>query len=306
VIENKVGFSMKVYYFTVLVVWVFSILSVLLVVKIEGSCLGQIQVDGEGATYIMTGNPAGVSVSGSSLQLKYDNGALYTAKCQANFDPTVFRRFYVLNRTLSFTADVSSISCGCNAAFYFVLMPAYNQNQQPDPTKCGDYYCDANQVCGIFCPEVDLMEANRAALQITPHKCNNPIGKYYPYCDGDGCGRNTKNMGNNYGYGSNFLVNTQHPFNISYNFQTSGGVLSRIVSTISQNGRQFAIVHDESCGSGYLASLTDAFSQGLVLTTSYWSGATGSTMSWLDVPPCNSNENCDTSGTAIYSDIMVY
>jgi len=279
----------------------------ILFVNIEGSCLGQIQIDGVGATYIMSGNPEGVSVAGSTLQLKYDYGAMYTSKCQSNFDPTVFQRFYVLNKTLSFTADVSTISCGCNAAFYFVLMPAYNQNQQPDPTKCGDYYCDANQVCGIYCPEVDLMEANRAALQITPHKCNSPNGKYYPYCDGDGCGIGTKNMGNNYGFGSNYLINTQHPFNISYNFQTSGGVLSRIVSTISQNDRQFTITHDESvCGSAYLPSLTNAFSQGLVLTTSYWSGSSGSTMSWLDVPPCNINENCDTSGTAIYKDIILH
>ena len=25
----------------------------------------------------------------------------------------------------------------------------------------GDYYCDANQVGGTFCPEFDIMEANK-------------------------------------------------------------------------------------------------------------------------------------------------
>jgi len=151
------------------------------------------------------------------------------------------------------------------------------------------------------------MEANRAAFAITPHKCDAPTGKWYPHCDGGGCSVRTKDMGNNYGFGSNFLINTQKPFNISYNFQTSGGVLSKIVSTFSQDSSHFSVTHDQSnCGNGYLAALTDAFKQGLVLTGSYWSGPSGSTMSWLDVPPCNVNENCDTSGTAMFKDIAVY
>jgi len=279
---------------------------ILLFSKINGLCLGQIPITGEAPTYIMAGSSDGVNVAGNGLQLKWNHGATYTAKCQTNFDPDVFRRFYVLDKTLSFTTDVSTISCGCNAAIYFVLMPAYNQSQKPDPSSCGNYYCDANQVCGLWCPEVDLMEANRAAFAITPHKCDAPVGKWYSHCDGGGCSIRTNKMGNNYGFGSNFIINTQQPFNVSYNFQTSGGVLSRIVSTFSQQDRHFTVTHDESlCGSNYLASLTDAFSQGLVLTASYWSGSSGSTMSWLDVPPCDINESCDKVGTAIFRDLIV-
>jgi len=269
-------------------------------------CLGQIQITGEEPTYIMAGSSAGISVQGSQLQLKHNHGATYTAKCQANFDPNVFRRFYVLDKTMSFTTDVSTVSCGCNAALYFVLMPAYNHSQQPDPTQCGNYYCDANNVCGLWCPEVDLMEANRAGFAVTPHSCDAPTGKWYPKCDGAGCSLRTKTMGNNYGFGSNFVIDTHFQFSVSFNFQTSGGVLSRIVTTFSQDNRHFTIIHNESaCGSGYLASLTDSFRQGMVLTGSHWSGTSGSTMSWLDVPPCDINENCDTTGTAIFKDIVV-
>jgi hypothetical protein len=282
------------------------LLTLLFLTQIHADCLGQIQITGEPTTYIMAGSPEGLTVSGTQLQLKHNRGATYTAKCQNNFDPNVFGRFYVLDHTLSFTTDVSSVSCGCNAALYFVLMPAYNQSQQPDPSTCGNYYCDANQVCGLWCPEFDLMEANRAGFAITPHKCDNPTGKWYPHCDGRGCSIQTKTMGNNYGYGANFIINTQNEFNVSISFQSQGGVLAQVVTTLSQQTRKFTVTHNQSlCGAGYLAALTDAFKQGWVLTASHWSGANGGTMSWLDVPPCDINENCDPNGTAVFKDLVI-
>jgi len=271
-------------------------------------CIGQIYVDDgqEGPTYIMTIGKEGTIVGGSQLKIKHGYRLYYTQKCQQNYDPTVFKPFYVLGKTLSFKTDVSSIGCGCNAAFILVSIPAYNQSQQPDPTMCNDYYCDADHVCDHWCPEMDLMEANRAAIAVTPHKCDPPQGKWYPSCDHHGCSLNTKVMGNSYGYGSTYTINTQYPFNVSFNFQMSSGDLSRIVTTFSQDNRQLIITHDDgTCGGGYLASLTSAFNQGMVLATSFWSGATGGDMEWLDVPPCNINENCDTSGIVTFSDLAL-
>jgi len=185
-------------------------------------------------------------------------------------------------------------------------MPAYNQNQQPDPTKCNDYYCDANNVCGLWCPEMDLFEANRAAIAVTPHKCDSPQGKYYPHCDGGGCSQNTKNMGNAFGYGGGFQINTQYPFNITYNFQTQNGQFSKMVTTISQDNKKVTITHgDGNCGGGYLESMTQAFKEGMVIAVSYWSGATGGDMGWLDIPPCNANQACDKSGTATFSNLWI-
>ena len=48
-------------------------------------------------------------------------------------------------------------------------MPAYNSGQQPQPGRDGEYYCDANQVGGTYCPEMDVMEANKFAMASTPH-----------------------------------------------------------------------------------------------------------------------------------------
>ena len=51
-------------------------------------------------------------------------------------------------------------------------MPGYNGGGKPDPTSKGTYYCDANAVDGVYCPEMDIMEANRFAFAVTPHKCD--------------------------------------------------------------------------------------------------------------------------------------
>lgn len=42
---------------------------------------------------------------------------------------------------------------------YMTAMPVSN-----NPTKCGDYYCDANNVCGEYCTEMDVQEANNRGM----------------------------------------------------------------------------------------------------------------------------------------------
>ena len=59
-------------------------------------------------------------------------------------------------------------------------MPAYNSDQKPEPGKGGDFYCDANQVGGTFCPEMDVSEANKYAMASTPHTCTYDAPHYYP------------------------------------------------------------------------------------------------------------------------------
>ena len=75
-------------------------------------------------------------------------------------DPEGWYRPNVLGGSVSFNVDLSGQQCGCNAAFYQVRMPGKDQNGNYVTGGQGDYYCDANQVGGTFCPEFDIMEAD--------------------------------------------------------------------------------------------------------------------------------------------------
>lgn len=206
------------------------------------------------------------------------------------------------NTVLNFTVDLSTAGCACNAAFYATSMPAIAQSGSPDPTHCGDYYCDANDVCGQWCTEMDIMEANTAALQITPHKCESPVNGWTPACDKGGCGVNTFRQAGAqaYGPGAGYSIDTTKPFTVSTAFVGgAGGNLTNVITTLTQAGSGSAVTlahSDKTCGTGYLESMSAAMKAGMVPIFSVW-GEGASTMSWLDEPPCSMTATCD-DGTA--------
>jgi len=230
-----------------------------------------------------------VTASGSQVTIGKGPRFYLANTCASAFGPTVFSAVKLLGGSITFTVDVSKLGCGLNAAFYLVSMPAGSAGSN------GDYYCDANAVGGTACSEMDLFEANRHAIQITPHRCSGGS------CDGNGCARNTQSINKGFGPDSTFTINSASAFTVKVTFSKgSDGKLSGISSVISQSSKSITLTHGSECGSGYLADMGSALDSGMVPTWSYWQG----NVAWLDSPACSS-ENPEVTGNFVFSNMIV-
>jgi len=242
---------------------------------------------------IQSGGSSGVSASGSTITSNLNPRFYLANSCVGAFGPSVFQLINPLGATISFTANLSSVGCALNSAFYLVGMPA------PVSGSFGDYYCDANCYGGCCCTEMDLMEANRHAMQITPHRCTNNTNTG---CDPAGCYLNTQTVTpNGYGPDASFTINTQNPFNVSTTFYTTNNQLSSITTIISQGSNAINLTHNSSCGMDYLSGMSTAFQNGMVIVWSFWTGE----MSWLDSPACTNNTNEMPNPQFIFSNLVI-
>lgn len=248
-----------------------------------------------------------VSVNGDAITVKYGARAVMMGSCN-NFEPDTFKFFHLLDKTLTFDADMTNISCGCNAAVYLNEMPPRDSNGTYDPSNCNDYYCDANAICGTFCPEHDIVEANEYGFASASHQCDKESEGYYTACDTSGCSKNIiRSDPNGYGPGASYTINTLLPFNVAISFDGYGtGTLQQIRTVLTQGSGSYTIIHnDDECSAGEMASMNTAIQNGMVMVMSIWGGH-GADMSWLDSPPCSSSKNCSATSTATYSNFAIY
>ena len=155
-----------------------------------------------------------------------------------------------------------------------------------DPGQGGDYYCDANHVNNVWCPEYDTWEGNRYTMGSALHTCNWNNG--WDYCDGAGCGTNA------YYANSNLMcpedrctINTNRPFTVSHH-QTS----SFVNVWFEQEGRtaNFNVCND----GGYISNMAQQSFDGTVFTASMWGGP-NINMDWLDgMTGCQGSCNLDS------------
>ena len=80
----------------------------------------------------------------------------------------------LLGGVVEYDIYLGNQECGCVSAFYTVLAPAKDWNGNVWADTDGLAYCDANKVDGAWCPEFDIMEANKWVWSTTPHKCDAP------------------------------------------------------------------------------------------------------------------------------------
>ena len=228
-----------------------------------------------------------------------EGGRVYLSN-SPSLDPNNFYKPALLGGIVEYDVDMSQIECGCIAAFYLVRTPAKGWGGSLDKTD-GFYYCDANQVGGEYCPEFDIMEANKYAYQTTTHSCNAPNDGHYDYCNRGGtCVTNTVEQWNhqgimNYGPGGQYKINTTQEFHVKLEFKVDGSNnFSAFETTLTQGGNSVSIgCSDYSANVGMTGDLDD-----MAFAISNWSGDA----SWLWKDACGGS--CG-SPTLVYKNISI-
>lgn len=148
-------------------------------------------------------------------------------------------------------------------------MPAVDNST--DPLQ----YCDANQVGGHWCPEFDIMEANRHSFHVTAHKCEEPtLNGVYNSCDR--AGQCTLDVLRNddqadFGNSPNYKIDTTRAFHVRTEFQESDGKFVGYKTILTQSNLNGSVNRVEmSTGScEYLSFMSSDITQ-MVFVLSNW------------------------------------
>lgn len=213
--------------------------------------------------------------------------------------------FTLLNKELSYDVDISTVGCSCNAALFFVSLPGYNSDGSVAHGDYNPYYCDANDIGGVWCWEHDTIESNKYTMTTTPHKCSSAAGGYIASCDKGGCGTNAYKVDpTGMCPDSKCKIDTRQPFRISqsYGVDADSKKLNKISNRFVQGNSTFEWT---ACNDAdYLQQMTGALQGSMKMVFQLW-GTTNSGMSWLDgVTGCSGDCNQDTA-TVTFGNIQI-
>jgi len=203
------------------------------------TCPGTVEIDGFGlATIVPTGwgsTDGVIPVHLHNGQIVADLGARAYLANQCNpgvYNHTQYLAFNLLGKTMRYTTDFSGLGCGCNAAFYLTSM-----YQNTHKSECNDYYCDANNVCGESCAEIDIQEGNQYAWHSTLHSAKDHSGLGMGLGGGGGGWNGPRDWTSaQYGPGAE-CIDTDRPFEVAVSFPASAECeLQAMIVTLSQEG----------------------------------------------------------------------
>lgn len=251
----------------------------------EKTCGGELDFMGFGrvslvnAAYNIAHQRAGYAEGDGYVWPHMSARTYFATSCSGDGEPFLSQEYaavHFLGRSLRYTVDLSGAGCGCNAALYLTSM-----HQNADPSECGDFYCDANEVCGVRCAEVDIQEANTRSWLTTLHTPDDNVG----FGGGYGADRTTWND-TEYGPGA-ICVDTRMPFSVTASFPVDvWGILVALEVTLTQPGKPCSVTTRID---GYqpfgarrngLVELTEALRAGMTPIISYW--GMGEDLSWMD------------------------
>eukprot|EP00445_Apocalathium_hangoei_P009375 CAMPEP_0203868820 /NCGR_PEP_ID=MMETSP0359-20131031/17342_1 /ASSEMBLY_ACC=CAM_ASM_000338 /TAXON_ID=268821 /ORGANISM="Scrippsiella Hangoei, Strain SHTV-5" /LENGTH=1214 /DNA_ID=CAMNT_0050787323 /DNA_START=57 /DNA_END=3701 /DNA_ORIENTATION=- len=245
-------------------------------------CPGDFNIRGLGKASLVSakvnvpGQPSGrVEVRGKSTIVPFMNGrAYFGSECTpGSYDNEQYLGLNLLGQTLRYTTDMSGAGCGCNVALYLVSM-----RQNSKPSQCGDHYCDANNVCGESCAEIDIQEANQHAWHSTLHSSLDHGGQGVGYGGGTSWDGPRDFGAQEYGPGER-CIDTTKPFQVAASFPTAAnGKLAAMEVVLTQEGSPCPLqmkIDDYKDMSELSASLA----AGMTPVISYWSA---DDMTWMD------------------------
>ena len=241
-----------------------------------------IELDGETKTYYIATDEVAQSGAKSDIRVP-SNGRGYIIETPSlDYNNPQYFRPNLKNAIVEYDIDLSDHECGCVAAFYTVSMPGKMDDGSLWMDTDGFGYCDANMVDGNWCPEMDLMEANKYSWASTPHTCDAPNDKGHHYhCDTSGtCALNIYDQlaWNGYGPGSDHVINTDQPFHVKINLGEHS-----FSTILSQNGQE----QNMTCHGDYFAGMANDLEKGQVFVISNWGGDA----SWLWHDRCSGSCN---------------
>jgi hypothetical protein len=217
-----------------------------------------------------------VNDTSGALVADLGSRAYFANGCTAGvYNHTQYLAFNLLGKKMKYTTDMSGLGCGCNAAFYLTSM-----HQNREASECSDYYCDANNVCGQSCAEIDIQEGNKFSWHTTLHAKTDHggVGKGY---GGGGANWNGPRdwSSSTYGPGAS-CIDTMVPFQVEVAFPADASCqLTAMEVTLSQAARsdcQLKVAIDKYDG---MPEMSAALSAGMTPIASYWASAD---MLWMD------------------------
>lgn len=248
-------------------------------------CPGSIPVAGYGRVALVRAAWNRPSDSAGDVQVKREKQDKVVAqmKSRAYFgddcthdDNNTLAGMHLFGKSLRYTVDLSGAGCGCNVALS--ISPLQDNRRL---TECGDYFCDANRVCGVSCAEIDIQEANMYTFLTTLHTQNDHSGT--------GKGKSSGHRdwtSEQYGPGAS-CINTLEPFNVTASFPASADnvTIKGIVLSLSQTGRSCSPLEtriSSHCPPGYKCPLSMMLKGGVTPIVSYW--GIGEDLRWFDSP----------------------
>ena len=253
----------------------------------------------------------GIAITGSTRMFYSSLVPSPEQAAKMQWSDVAYEKLALLDKSLSFTIDMSAVPCGCNAALYLVQMDMPSGDD-------GSGYCDIqgfDDPSMKACTELDVIEGNQKALQSTLH--TTPGKGEDGRCNQDGCAANWgRHEETNPAYG---LPNTKgvpsHTIDSSKPLRVTATFTSKRINwyddagcafevEVAQGDRRVKLLDSTRDGNGVdrtprpfasadLQRTYEAVTNGLVLVASLW---TTDDLSWLDggcdaeYPKCVLNE----------------